>query len=340
VSEVAYLPRWGSVKTLISPVSHLFGKHYTDILCRRYDRVFVRPYPIDDESHGLMEGIGWESNEKLGALITALASALKQPIDPLTNPRLDGRMEDGSRVSGTLAPYVENHVLNIRLFPKVHYSGSDLVKFGVVPQKGLDFLAEKVCEGRTMVISGAVGCGKTTIMRVLSGFIPKGIAIGVAEDNAELNLSNHHIASYEIPVRRMRDMRGEKVDEMDLSKAIEWARRDLIERIVVGEIRTPSVAWAFIQSMMVGAKGSMTTLHADNPIQALENIALWATIHLGTDLYERLLELVYRLVDYVVQMENIDGVRRATAIYDVKAASFLKDGLLYQPELCKPQSPL
>ena len=253
------------------------------------------------------------SNEQhLRLVIERIVAPLGRRIDE-SSPMVDARLPDGSRVNAIIPPLaLKGSTLTIRRFGTKRLTIEDLVRIGSLPEPAVTFL-RAIIEGKlNVVVSGGTGSGKTTFLNILSNFIPAGDRIVTIEDAAELKLDQEHVVSLE---SRPANIEGKgSVTIRDLVKNSLRMRPD---RIVVGECRAGE-ALDMLQAMNTGHDGSLTTLHANTPRDALarmETLVMMA----GFDLPIRAIrEQIASAVDVVVQIERMrDGSRKVTSITEV-----------------------
>jgi pilus assembly protein CpaF len=229
-------------------------------------------------------------------------------------PMVDARLPDGSRVNAIIPPCaIDGPSITIRKFSKKKLTIDDLVKFGTVTPEMAEFLRACVVSRLNIVVSGGTGSGKTTLLNVLSNFVPEDERIVTIEDSAELKLSQDHVVRLEA-----------KPAEVDGTGRV--AIRDLVmnslrmrpERVVIGECRGGETM-DMLQAMNTGHDGSLTTLHANTPrdaISRMETMALMA----GMDMPVRVIrEQVASAIDLIVQQTRLDdGQRKVSHITEVQ----------------------
>jgi pilus assembly protein CpaF len=274
----------------------------------------VDPKTIYAERRGRIENTGYRftDNESVRAVIERIVTPLGRRIDEST-PMVDARLKDGSRVNAVIPPLaIKGPCITIRKFTKNPLTLNDLIRFGTLTEQMARFLQRSVVVRKNIVISGGTGSGKTTLLNVLSAAIPESERIVTIEDAAELQLGQPHVVSLE---SRPANMEGKG----------EWSIRDLVknalrmrpDRILVGECRGGE-AIDMLQAMNTGHEGSMTTTHANNPVEAvarLETLCLMA----GLDLPVHAIRMqIARSVHLIVQQSRFsDGSRRITHIAEV-----------------------
>jgi pilus assembly protein CpaF len=244
--------------------------------------------------------------------IRRILAPLGRRIDE-TTPMADGRLPDGSRVNAIIAPLaISGPCLTIRKFARTPYTAADLIRFGTLTQRMVDFLALAVRHRADILISGGTGTGKTTLLNVVSDFIPREERIVTIEDAAELQLSQEHLVRLE---SRPPNLEGKNA--IRIRDLVRNALRMRPDRIVVGEVRGGE-ALDMLQAMNTGHDGSLTTLHANSPRDALnrlETLVLMA----GLDLPSRAIrEQVASAIDLIVQIGRLpDGSRRVLSVQAV-----------------------
>ena len=250
-----------------------------------------------------------------GEILTAIeriVGPIGRRIDEST-PMVDARLQDGSRVHAIIPPLaLDSPTITIRKFPKKRITVDDLVGFGSLSQPMANFLRVCVLAEKNMIISGGTGSGKTTLLNVLGSFIPDGERIITIEDSAELRLPQEHVVRLET---RPPNIEGK--GEVSIRELVRNALRMRPNRVVVGECRGGE-ALDMLQAMNTGHDGSLTTLHANTPddaIRRLENLVLYA----GTDLPLRAIrELIFSAVHVIVQISRFsDGTRKLAAVAEV-----------------------
>ncbi|MDJ0763206.1 MAG: ATPase, T2SS/T4P/T4SS family [Myxococcota bacterium] len=258
------------------------------------------------------------SEKAIRTAIDRILAPLGRRIDE-SSPMVDARLADGSRVNAVIPPLaLRGACVTIRKFPPNSLSIEDLIAFGSLTRPMADLLIHAVQSRANIVISGGTGSGKTTLLNVLSQAIPRGERIVTIEDAAELRLPQPHVVPLE-----SRPPNPEGRGEVTIRDLVRNALRMRPDRIVVGECRGGE-ALDMLQAMNTGHDGSLTTTHANSPIEAisrLETLCLMA----GLDLPSRAIrEQISQAVDLIVQQTRFaDGARRITAIAEV---SGIEDG--------------
>ena len=233
----------------------------TDILVNGFDSVFV-------ERHGKLEpsSIRFKDERHLLRIIQKIVSAVGRRVDE-ASPYVDARLADGSRVNAIIPPLaVDGSLLSIRKFARVPIDMERLISYGSVPRSVAQVLEAIVEARRNILISGGTGSGKTTLLNAMSAYIDNSERIVTIEDSAELQLQQAHIARLET---RPANIEGNgEVSQRDLLKNALRMRPD---RIIVGEVRAGE-AFDMLQAMNTGHDGSMTTVHANTPRDALSRL--------------------------------------------------------------------
>ncbi len=245
-------------------------------------------------------------------VIDKIVSNVGRRIDE-SSPMVDARLPDGSRVNAIIPPLaIDGPFLTIRKFARDPFMAVDLVRFGTLDERSVRFLRACI-EGRlNIVVSGGTGTGKTTLLNVLSSFIPNDERIVTVEDAKELQLHQRHVLCMET-----RPPNVERTGEITIRDLVKNSLRMRPDRIVVGECRGGE-ALDMLQAMNTGHDGSMTTVHSNSPRDALSRIET-LTLMAGFDLPIRAIrEQVASAVDVIVQLTRLrDGTRRVTHITEI-----------------------
>jgi pilus assembly protein CpaF len=282
------------------------------------------PFNVWVEQKGNLKktGCAFPSREALDAVLTNIAQFIGQPLGE-ERPILEAHLPDGSRVEAVLPPVAEaGPVVSIRRFSRSVLTIKHMIAGGTIPREGAKFLAHAVRAKKNIIVSGGTGSGKTSLLSALSSFVSDRERVVVIEDTRELRLPKSHVVYLEA---RSADHRGRgQITIRDLLRATLRLRPD---RIVVGEVRGAE-ALDLIQAMNTGHAGSLTTAHANSPLDALrrlETMALMADT--GLPLHA-LRAQIASAVDFVVQIERTaEGKRQVIAISQVGQ---LSEGENYQ----------
>ncbi len=257
-------------------------------------------------------GIRFRDNQQLLNICQRIVSQIGRRVDE-SSPICDARLPDGSRVNAIVPPLaIDGPALTIRKFKKDKLTLDQLVKFGTITEQGAEILR---IIGRSRVntlVSGGTGSGKTTLLNCLTQFIDNDERIITCEDAAELQLQQPHVVRLET---RPPNLEGE--GQVTMRDLVRNCLRMRPERIIVGEVRGPE-AFDLLQAMNTGHDGSMGTLHANNPREALSRLESMITMG-GFSLPSRTIrEMITASVDVVIQAARLrDGSRKITHITEV-----------------------
>jgi pilus assembly protein CpaF len=246
-------------------------------------------------------------------IIDKIVAPLGRRIDE-SQPMVDARLPDGSRVNAIIPPLsVTGPTLTIRKFSRIPYTVHDLVSFGTMTQEMADFLRACVIARLNILISGGTGSGKTTTLNVISSFVPEEERIVTIEDAAELQLQQEHVVSLE---SRPPNLEGR--GEIPIRLLVRNSLRMRPDRIIVGEVRGGE-ALDMLQAMNTGHDGSLCTAHTNSPrdsVARLETMTLMA----GTDLPARAIrEQIASAMHLIVHQNRLrDGSRKITHITEVQ----------------------
>ncbi|HYP41778.1 MAG TPA: CpaF family protein [Chloroflexia bacterium] len=267
------------------------------------------------ERHGRIEktNIQFQNDEHVMRVIDRIVAPLGRRIDE-SSPYVDARLPDGSRVNAIIPPLALNGpVITIRKFSKDPFQADDLIRFGTLTPEMVTFLKACVEARLNIVVSGGTGSGKTTTLNVLSGWIPSDERIVTVENAAELQLRQEHVITLE---SRPANIEGR--GEVTIRDLVINCLRMRPDRIVVGEVRGGE-ALDMLQAMNTGHDGSLTTLHANTPRDALtrlETMVLMAGMELPV---KAIREQISSAVELVVQQSRLkDGSRKVTSITEIQ----------------------
>jgi pilus assembly protein CpaF len=279
----------------------------SDILVNSFSSIYI-------ERRGKLErtAISFRDDEHLMRVIERIVSAVGRRIDE-AQPMVDARLPDGSRVNAIIPPLaIDGPVLSIRRFGTNPLKMRSLIENGALT-KEVAILFEMCVRARlNVIISGGTGAGKTTLLNALSAYIPADERIVTIEDSAELQLQQPHVVRLET---RPPNIEGKgEVSQRDLVKNALRMRPD---RIVIGEVRG-SEAIDMLQAMNTGHDGSLTTIHANSPRDALVRLETMIQMT-GMRLSDRAMrQQIASAVDAVIQVARLtDGTRRITSISEV-----------------------
>jgi pilus assembly protein CpaF len=250
--------------------------------------------------------------EHLRQVIERIVSQVGRRIDE-SSPMVDARLPDGSRVNAVIPPLaVDGPMLTIRKFSRRMYGVGDLIENETLTAQAAEFLEATVVGRLNVLISGGTGTGKTTLLNVLSGFIPSSDRVVTIEDAVELRLRQRHVVRLE---SRPPNIEGK--GQISIRDLVRNSLRMRPDRIVVGEVRG-SEALDMLQAMNTGHEGSLSTLHANAPRDALSRLETMVLMA-GMDLPIRAIrEQIASAVDLIVHVSRLrDGTRRVTHIEEV-----------------------
>jgi pilus assembly protein CpaF len=279
----------------------------SDILVNTYKNVYV-------ERSGKLERLPttFQDDKHLMRVIDRIVSAVGRRVDD-SSPMVDARLADGSRVNAIIPPLaVDGPLLSIRRFPAERLKAHDLVNIRSMTRPMLEFLEHSVRARLNMLISGGTGAGKTTLLNVLSAFISERERIVTIEDAAELQLHQEHVARLETRPPNVEGKGAIKQRQLLVN-----ALRMRPDRIVVGETRGEE-ALDMLQAMNTGHDGSLTTVHANTPRDALSRIETMIAMG-ATNLPERAMrQQIAAAIQLVIQQTRMsDGTRKVTSISEI-----------------------
>ena len=292
----------------LGPLENLIARDdITEIMVNAADEVFV-------EKGGVLyrTDTAFADDAQVLSAIERIVSPLGRRIDE-SSPMVDARLPDGSRVNAIIPPLaLGGPSITIRKFSKKPLQASDLVRFGSISPEMIKFLAVCVAVRKNILISGGTGSGKTTLLNVLSSFLPNRERIVTIEDAAELQLHQEHIVRLEA---RPPNIEGR--GEVTIRDLVRNSLRMRPDRIVVGECRGGE-ALDMLQAMNTGHDGSLTTIHANTPRDALSRLETLVLMS-GFDLPLRAIrEQVASAINIVVQISRErDGSRKVVNISEI-----------------------
>jgi pilus assembly protein CpaF len=278
-----------------------------DILVNGYNQVYV-------ERQGKLElsSVRFTDNAHLLKIIEKIASGVGRRIDE-SCPMVDARLPDGSRVNAIIAPLsLDGPALSIRKFAKDPIRVQHLIEFGSITPEIAQVLEGMVKARLNVLISGGTGTGKTTVLNVLSSFIPYDERIITIEDSAELQLQQEHVVRLETRPPNLEGM-GE-ITQRDL---VRNALRMRPERIILGEVRQGE-ALDMLQAMNTGHDGSLATIHANSPRDALTRLETMVSMA-GLNIPDRAIRhQISSAIDVVIQLSRLsDGSRKMMGLHEI-----------------------
>jgi pilus assembly protein CpaF len=279
----------------------------SDILVNRFDRVYV-------ERAGKLEitGLSFKDNQHLMQIIDRIVSRIGRRVDE-SSPMVDARLQDGSRVNAIIPPLaLDGACLSIRRFGRDPITARNMLDNKTLTEPMLEMLSAMVKGRLNLLISGGTGAGKTTVLNVLSGYIPNSERIVTIEDAAELQLKQEHVVRLETRPPNIEGKGSVRMRQLVINSL-----RMRPDRIVVGEVRGEE-AFDMLQAMNTGHEGSLTTVHANSPRDALsrvENMVSMANLNIP----ERAIrQQISNAVHAVVQVARLsDGSRKVITISEV-----------------------
>jgi pilus assembly protein CpaF len=279
----------------------------TEVMCNNWDQIFI-------ERDGKIErtNTSFADNAHLLRIIDKIVSQVGRRVDE-ASPMVDARLPDGSRVNAIIPPLsLRGPTLTIRKFSRDPYTMDDLISFGTLTPKAAQFLAACVRGKLNVLISGGTGTGKTTTLNALSAFVPMDERIVTIEDAAELQLQQEHVITLEA---RPPNIEGQ--GEIRIRELVRNALRMRPDRIIVGEVRGAETL-DMLQAMNTGHEGSLTTIHANSPRDALSRLET-LVLTAGVDLPLRAIrEQISSAFDLLIQINRlVDGSRRLTNVTEV-----------------------
>jgi pilus assembly protein CpaF len=281
-----------------------------DILVNTYNSIYV-------ERRGVLEKttLSFQDDRHLLHIIDKIVSAVGRRIDE-SSPMVDARLKDGSRVNAIIPPLaVDGPILSIRRFSRIPLEADDLLRNQMLTPPMLELLRGAVKARLNIVVSGGTGAGKTTLLNVLSGFISERERIITIEDSAELQMKQDHVVRLETKPPNVEGKGGVRQRELVIN-----ALRMRPDRVVIGEVRGAE-ALDMLQAMNTGHDGSLTTIHANTPRDALarlETMAMMSEVRIAEKAVRSQIASAVHMIVQVSRMS--DGSRRITHITELTGA--------------------
>ncbi|MGB9808601.1 MAG: CpaF family protein [Caldanaerobacter sp.] len=302
------------IKTLIEdilgygPIQILIDDNdITEIMVAKWDLIYY-------EKNGKIykSDIKFRNEEHLRNVIQKIVSPIGRRIDE-SCPMVDARLPDGSRVNAVIPPIaIDGACLTIRKFGK-KFTREDYIKSGAIDENILDLLGLFVKGKLNIIIIGGTGSGKTTLLNVLSSYIPSNERIITIEDSAELQLNQEHVVRLET---RLPNLEGK--GEITIQSLLKNALRMRPDRIIIGECRGGE-ALDMLQAMNTGHDGGMTTLHANNPLDAISRLSVMVMMSGHEIPHNAIKEQIAAAIDLIIQTARLrDGSRKVIKISEVK----------------------
>ncbi len=286
---------------------HMADPDVTDVLINGHDQVYI-------ERFGKLEmtETKFKDDNHVMLIIDRILSAVGRRVDE-SSPMVDARLSDGSRVNAIVRPVsLDGPMVSIRKFRIDVLSMDDLIKNDSVSYPMMQYLQGCVKSRLNVLISGGTGAGKTTMLNIMSGYIPEGERIVTIEDSAELRLQQPHVVRLETRPPNV-EGRG-TVTQRDL---VRNALRMRPNRIIIGEVRGPEI-YDMLQAMNTGHDGSLTTIHANGPRDVLLRLETLMLLT-GIEIPEKAIrELVSSAINIIVQISRFsDGTRKISSISEI-----------------------
>src|SRR6202789_1383774 len=293
----------------LEPLLH--DQTVSDILVNTFNTVYV-------ERRGVIEKttVAFKDEAHLMHIIDKIVSAVGRRIDE-SSPMVDARLLDGSRVNIVIPPLaVDAPLVSIRRFGAIPLTSDDLLRHRALTPQMLEILRSAVRARLNIVVSGGTGSGKTTLLNVLSGYISAAERIVTIEDSAELQIKQEHVARLECRPPNLEGRGAIRQRELVIN-----ALRMRPDRIILGEVRGEK-GLDMLQAMNTGHDGSITTVHANNPRDAISRIETMAMMG-SVSLPEKAIRAqIASAVDLIVQVSRMsDGTRRVTHISEITGTS-------------------
>ena len=293
---------YGPLERLLSDdsVTEVMVNGPNEIWIERQGRLYETTVRFNDDSHHRR-------------IINKMVAQVGRRIDE-SSPMVDARLPDGSRVNAIIPPLsLSGPIVTIRKFSKKRLTLEDMVALNTVSDEAIEFLKRCILAELNVLISGGTGTGKTTFLNALSAAIPDADRIVTIEDAAELKLDQHHVLRLEA---RPKNIEGE--GEISIRELVRNSLRMRPDRIIVGEVRGAE-ALDMLQAMNTGHDGSLSTVHANSPRDALHRVETMVLMA-GYDLPIRAIrQQVASALDMIVHLERVeDGSRRVTHVTEVQ----------------------
>src|SRR5437773_8551093 len=292
----------------LGPLEPLLKDHsVSDILVNRYDRVYI-------ERAGKLEltGLSFKDSAHLMQIIERIVSRVGRRVDE-SSPMVDARLADGSRVNAIIPPLaIDGPCLSIRRFGREPVTARNMIENHSLTEAMLEVLSAMVKGRLNILISGGTGAGKTTLLNVLSGYIPNSDRIVTIEDAAELQLKQEHVVRLETRPPNIEGKGSVRQRQLVINSL-----RMRPDRIVVGEVRGEE-AFDMLQAMNTGHEGSLTTVHANSPRDAMARLeSMFSMANLNIP--ERAIrQQIASAIHVVVQIARLtDGSRKVVSISEI-----------------------
>ncbi len=294
----------------LGPISSLMlDPTVTDILING-------PFAIWVERQGRLQQteLAFDNDAHLRRFLERIVSAQGRQLDA-SSPMVDARLADGSRLHAVIPPLCSlGAVVSIRRFHSEQLNAQSLVSSGFISADMLSFLQTVVSAGINIVIAGSAGSGKTSLLNVISGYIPRSERVITVEETSELQLAHPHV----IPLES-RGMNSEGQGKISLRDLVKTALRMRADRIIVGEVRGGEV-FDMLQAMNCGHDGSLTTIHANSPQDVVHRLQALAQMEESNISRDTIAQMIRSCVQVIVQVRRFqDGSRRVVSICEMVA---------------------
>lgn len=279
----------------------------SDILVNRYNKVYI-------ERNGKLEltGLTFKDDAHLMQIIDRIVSRVGRRVDE-SSPMVDARLQDGSRVNAIIPPLaIDGPCLSVRRFGRDPLTARNMIENKTLTEPMLELLSSMVKGKLNILISGGTGAGKTTLLNVLSGYIPSTERIVTIEDAAELQLKQEHVVRLETRAPNIEGKGAVRQRQLVINSL-----RMRPDRIVVGEVRGEE-AFDMLQAMNTGHEGSLTTVHANSPRDALariENMSLMANLNIPERAVRQQMTAAIHAVVQVARLS--DGTRKVISVSEI-----------------------
>lgn len=287
----------------------------TEIMVNAPDEVY-----IERDGRLTLSDVCLESDESIKHIIERIVAPLGRRIDE-SSPMVDARLPDGSRVNAVIPPLaIDGPTITIRRFRREPFSGEDLVKNKTITRKMRGFLKLCVKAKVNLVVSGGTGAGKTSTLNVLSTFLPADERLVTVEDSAELRFHERRTGNGRRPHVVRLEARPPNIEgkgEVSIQQLVRNSLRMRPNRIIVGEVRGGE-ALDMLQAMNTGHEGSLTTIHANSPRDALARLEMLVSMS-GQDLPMSVVRQHIETIEIILQQDRMpDGSRRVTRISEFR----------------------
>lgn len=292
----------------LGPLEHLLSDpEISEIMVNRSDQIY-----IEKKGKIMLTDERFSDDQHLLKIINKIVSRVGRRVDELT-PMVDARLEDGSRFNAIIPPIaIDGPAISIRKFSVVPLQMDDLIKKNTLTKAMAEFLSGLVKAKTNIIISGGTGSGKTTLLNILSGYIPTDERVITIEDTAELQMQQEHVIRLE---SRPPNIEGK--GEVTFRACVKNCLRMRPDRVVLGEIRGEEII-DMLQAMNTGHEGSLSTIHANNPREALSRMENLMTLGGVNQTAKSMRQQISSAVNVIVQVSRLnDGTRKLVSIHEI-----------------------